>query len=136
MWRKGKELKNKGFTIVEVLIAIVIFSLAFSSFFYFLNQMMSNTTKLTQRIAFEEAKENILRLPSTYFYNKNEFDMMNFHVKLELTPLTKSSKIFEDYLIGYLPIKVTLFEVNVELVDKNNPDNYRTFSFLKTIISK
>jgi prepilin-type N-terminal cleavage/methylation domain-containing protein len=78
-----KQWKKKAFTLLEVLFAIVIISIATSSIFLFIKHVMKTTTRITKKT--QEA-ESMTIIFSPYFQAIDETDEKKENKTYEKTP--------------------------------------------------
>jgi prepilin-type N-terminal cleavage/methylation domain-containing protein len=131
-------MKDKGFTLIEVIVAITILFLVVASVFYFYSNLMENQAKLKE-------KYRILRIgkewvdsfifgndPELLMVKKGQRKVEDFILRWEMHPVEDGREVL--FTSGIAPL-AQLQLVHLELLKTNTGNNVLDLHFLVNTIS-
>ena len=133
MLRFPKYLNNKGLTLIEVIVSIVILGIILLFFMNYLSQSMFSSSKVEQNLTAVNIADRILYEfdSNVYYQNINSTCPNTVPGNLDFLPQDSSSKrYYELNNQKYYPIislcqsssekSLNLYRVNIKIYDKNN----------------
>ncbi|MCP4150048.1 MAG: type II secretion system protein [bacterium] len=128
---------NQGFTLIEVIVAITLFTMVIGAVFYFYSNYMNNQAKLKERYAVMRISRDFIDAfisdPANIDSPGGTEEIEGFILDYQLYPAGKKEEVL---LTSGRPPMAQLKVVHLQVIQKNTGKNLLDLHFLYNTISR